>query len=77
MIKRDIVETTYEYDNEGKLVRKTVTETHETEENTISTTTYPWTYLNGTDVTAQCISTTNSDIPKSIQTLTQLQEMVK
>ena len=32
MIKRDIVETIYEYDNEGKLLRKTVTETHEEEE---------------------------------------------
>lgn len=29
MIKRDIVETVYEYDKEGKLVSKTVTETHE------------------------------------------------
>lgn len=44
MIKRDITETIYEYDKEGKLVKKTVTETHEEEEekNTISTyQTYP------------------------------------
>ena len=34
MIKRDIVETVYEYDNEGKLLRKTVTETHEDDDNT-------------------------------------------
>lgn len=33
MIKRDIVETVYEYDNEGKLFRKTVTETHENDDN--------------------------------------------
>ncbi len=47
MIKRDITETVYEYDKEGKLVRKTVTETHEEENNTI--TTYPsWSQLNGT-----------------------------
>lgn len=39
MIKRDITETVYEYDKEGKLVRKVVTETHEEENNTI--TTYP------------------------------------
>lgn len=33
MIKRDIVETVYEYDTEGKLMRKTVTETHEEDTN--------------------------------------------
>jgi hypothetical protein len=43
MIKRDITETVYEYDKEGKLLKKTVTETHEEED-------YPpsWSYLNGT-----------------------------
>ena len=47
MIKRDITETVYEYDKEGKLVKKVVTETHEEENNTI--TSYPsWSYLNGT-----------------------------
>ena len=46
MIKRDITETVYEYDKEGKLVRKTVTETHEEENNTV--TTYPsFSQLNG------------------------------
>ena len=46
MIKRDITETIYEYDKEGKLVRKTVTETHEEENNTV--TTYPsFSQLNG------------------------------
>ena len=45
MIKRDITETVYEYDKEGKLLKKTVTETHEEENNTI--TAYPsWSYLN-------------------------------
>ena len=39
MIKRDITETIYEYDKEGKLIKKTVTETHEEEEGT--TLTYP------------------------------------
>lgn len=34
MIKRDITETVYEYDKDGKLVRKTVTTTHETDEET-------------------------------------------
>ena len=32
MTKRDIVETVYEYDDEGKLLKKTVTETHEEED---------------------------------------------
>ena len=41
MIKRDITETVYEYDKEGKLLRKVVTETHEEEDNTTVT------YLNG------------------------------
>lgn len=44
MIKRDIVETVYEYDSEGKLLKKTVIETHEEEEEktTVSTwQTYP------------------------------------
>lgn len=39
MIKRTITETICEYDKEGKLVRKTVTETKEEEDNT--TLTYP------------------------------------
>ena len=48
MIKRDITETVYEYGKEGNLLKKIVTETHEEEDNTI--TTYPsWQYLNGTD----------------------------
>lgn len=41
MIKRDITETVYEYDKEGKLVKKTVTETHEEDGNT--TITWPYT----------------------------------
>lgn len=40
MIKRDITETIYEYDKEGKLIKKIVTETHEEEEGT--TLTYPY-----------------------------------
>ena len=32
MIKRDITETVYEYDKDGKLVRKTITTTHETDD---------------------------------------------
>ena len=32
MIKRDITETVYEYDNEGKLIKKTVIEKHEEEQ---------------------------------------------
>ena len=52
MIKRDITETVYEYDKEGKLVRKVITETHEEENNTV--TTYPsFSYLNG-NVTNPC-----------------------
>ena len=40
MIKRDIKETICEYDNEGKLVKKTIIETHEEEEDKITTSTY-------------------------------------
>lgn len=40
MIKRDTTETIYEYDKEGKLIKKTVTETHEEENGT--TLTYPY-----------------------------------
>lgn len=58
MIKRDITETVYEYDKEGKLLKKTVTETHEEEDNTI--TTYPsWSYLNGADPYCGKTLTTN------------------
>ena len=52
MIKRDIVETTYEYDNEGKLLKKTVIETHEEEEEKITTSTWQ-TYPN---LTNPCIN---------------------
>lgn len=41
MIKRDITETVYEYDKEGKLIKKTVTETHEEDNNTSIT--WPYT----------------------------------
>lgn len=66
MIKREIVETVYEYDTEGKLVKKTVTETHEEEDNTI--TTYPsWSYLNGTNPCCNDMlnATITSDYPKA------------
>ena len=59
MIKRDITETVYEYDKEGKLVKKTVIETHEEENNTV--TTYPsFSYYNDTNPchSSDSISTT-------------------
>ena len=37
MIKRDIVETIYEYDTAGNLVKKIVTETHEEDTNVMRT----------------------------------------
>ena len=40
MTKRDTTETIYEYDKEGKLIKKIVTETHEEEDGT--TLTYPY-----------------------------------
>lgn len=63
MIKRDITETIYEYDNEGKLVKKTVIETHEEEEEKTTISTYeirptltnpckPTHYYNNDSVTA-------------------------
>jgi hypothetical protein len=66
MIKRDITETVYEYDKEGKLLKKTVTETHEEEDNTV--TTYPsWTYLNGTNPCCDTISTTKPNYAASVE----------
>lgn len=60
MIKRDITETVYEYDKEGKLLKKTVIETHEEENNTV--TTYPsWTYLNGDPYCAAPLKTNLHD----------------
>ena len=65
MIKRDITETVYEYDKEGKLLKKTVTETHEEEDNTI--TNYPsWTYLNGTDPNCNKVYTTDTNYSVTI-----------
>lgn len=61
MIKRNITETVYEYDKEGKLLKKTVIETNEEEENTISTNSFPWTYLNGTPLTSNYYTTTSCD----------------
>ena len=70
MIKCDIVETTYEYDKEGKLLKKTVIETHEEEDNTI-TTSSPWTYLNGTNPCCGNISTkSGSDYPQATLNIT-------
>jgi len=63
MIKRDIVETVYEYDNEGKLLKKTVTETHEEEEEKITTSTWQ-TYPN---LTNPCFNT-NPTVPTCTET---------
>lgn len=45
MVKRTVTETIYEYDKQGNIIKKTVTETHEEEGNTILTT-YPSNPLN-------------------------------
>ena len=42
MTKRDIKETIREYDSDGHLVRETVTETHEEDFTTLTTTTTNW-----------------------------------
>ena len=74
MIKRDITETVYEYDKEGKLVKKTVVETHEEENDTI--TNYPsWSYLNGTqpycvDTLTQKNNCADSTISANVTTIT-------
>ena len=67
MIKREITETIYEYDKEGKLLRKTVTETNETEENTYTNITYPnFVYTaNGPDCAITTTATTTADINMS------------
>ena len=41
MIKRHIVETIYEYDNEGRLIKKTVTETNEDSTTSLNDITIP------------------------------------
>ena len=41
MIKRHIVETIYEYDNEGRLIKKTVTETNEDNTTSLNDITIP------------------------------------
>lgn len=71
MIKRNITETVYEYDKEGKLVKKTVTETHEEENNTV--TTYPsWSYVNGNThgEAIPCTLATATDSTRSNITIT-------
>lgn len=41
MIKRTITETIYEYDKDGNLLKKTVTETHTEEDNMLNWPSYP------------------------------------
>lgn len=75
MIKRDIVETVYEYDKEGKLVSKIVTETHE-EDTNITTNTPPswWTYDPSRNwpphITCTNNKTNNNDITRHEITMT-------
>lgn len=57
MIKRNIVETIYEYDQDGKLTRKSVTETHETDDETR----YPLTNFMLTTLYNNCITTTSGE----------------
>lgn len=68
MIKRDVTETIYEYDKEGKLIRKTITETHEEDNNV--TTSVPYKYQSWPpEITCTSDSTTNK-IQKDQVTLT-------
>lgn len=56
MTKRNIVETIYEYDNEGKLLKKIVTETHEEDDVTYgyTTTSKPYIIESSSECTANC-----------------------
>lgn len=63
MIKKDIIETIYEYDKEGKLIKKTVTETHE--ENNTPIYQYTWPPY---DIT--CTNSTQDITEKAIMTMT-------
>lgn len=67
MIKRDIIETVYEYDNEGKLIKKTVTETHEDDETIFKTYWHnePYVYCNETNSTDTKITSCDSIVVKS------------
>ena len=53
MVKRTVTETIYEYDKQGNIIKKTVTETHEEEDYTMLT--YPSNPLN------PCPNTTPAD----------------
>lgn len=57
MIKRNIVETIYEYDKDGKLTRKYVTETHETDDETR----YPLANSMLTTLYSNCTTTTSCE----------------
>lgn len=61
MIKREIVETVYEYDGEGKLVSKRITETKEEEDGNNPSWTIPIT-TNPVITKIPCDSTLNDSI---------------
>ena len=69
MTKRDIIETIYEYDKEGNLLKKTVTETHEKEGTAYSytTTSKPYkemltNYCDADTATCTCKSNVHTEI---------------
>ena len=62
MIKRDVTETVYEYDKEGKLIKKTVTETHEEDGNTTMTWPYTTPYWHWPQIT--CDTAETNKIPE-------------
>lgn len=55
MIKRTIKETVREYDNVGKLVRETITETREDDDTSYTTSCY--TYPNNSSAAPECTFT--------------------
>ena len=57
MIKRDITETVYEYNEHGELIKKTVTEKHEEDDNKITWSPYisPFTYTPTQQTEITCV----------------------
>lgn len=68
MIKRTITETVFEYDKQGNVIKKIITETHEEENNTTLTypsATNPFVDIKYTaGVESNCISSTSTENTK-------------
>ena len=67
MIKRDVTETVYEYDKEGRLIKKTVTESHEEDNNTSISLPYTPYWYNTPYVNCDMKTVEVSDLQKTLK----------